>query len=242
MLAKVFPLLISALLVLNPGMTTGQALNSDSRLRLETLALTGADYTLLLPEALLREEPVPLVVALHYGGYTPPHYGRLIAQQLIAPALAALGAVVVAPDCAQGAWQYGHCEETVLGLIDHLKQSLPIANDRVVLTGYSMGGIGTWELASRHPELFSAAVVMAGKPSKRMGNIAWNLPLYVIHARDDELMPLADTEIVVGSIRAKGGQVALEILDGVSHFQTENFVGPLRATIPWLREVWQQAR
>ena len=239
---KTFPLIISALLVLYFDMTVGRVLASTHQLQLKTFAPTGAPYTLSVPESLSADAPVPLIVALHFGGYAPPHYGRIITQQLVAPALSDLGAVVVAPDCAQGEWQNQSCEDTVLGLIDHLKQTWPIDNDRVVLPGYSMGGIGTWALSSRHPGLFSAAIVMAATPPEHMGDIEWTLPLYVNHARDDELMPLADTESVVEDIRASGGEVTFKILDGVSHFQTDRFVEPLRAATPWLRTVWGRQR
>ena len=195
----------------------------------------------MLPATVDPAQPAPLIVALHFGGYTPAHYGRIVAEQIVAPAFAELGAIVVAPDCPQGSWHSEPCEKTVLGLISHIKKSFPVDPRRIVITGYSMGGIGTWELSSRHPELFSAAIVMAGNPREGMADIDWQLPLYVIHAREDELMPLADTEKVVEAIRARGGQVELEILEGVSHFQTDQFVQPLRASVPWLLDIWEIA-
>ena len=232
---------LSALLVLVPLLAAGQTMDTESQLSLETFEPTGAHYTLVLPDRLHDEHPVPLVVALHFGGYRPPHYGRIIAEQIVAPAYDELGAVVVAPDCPQGSWHSDTCENTVLGLIDHIRTSLPIDSHRVVLTGYSMGGIGTWELASRHQTLFSAAVVMAGNPREQMAKLEWTLPLYVIHAERDELMPMADTENVVEAIRAGGGAVELKVLRGVTHFETHRFVSPLRDTVSWLRGVWGES-
>ncbi len=37
-----------------------------------------------------------------------------------------------------------------------------IDQDRVYMVGISMGGFGTWEFAARGPDLFAAAVPMAG--------------------------------------------------------------------------------
>ena len=35
---------------------------------------------------------------------------------------------------------------------------------KVVVTGYSMGGAGTWHFAEKYPERFSAAIPVAGRP------------------------------------------------------------------------------
>jgi dienelactone hydrolase len=47
----------------------------------------------------------------------------------------------------------------VLGLA---KENYPIDDDRVYLTGHSMGGHGTWHIALAHPDLFAAAAPFAG--------------------------------------------------------------------------------
>ena len=232
---------LGVLLLFVSMLTPGQTLDTESQFFFETFEPTGADYTLIVSGGMEAEHPVPLVIALHFGGYTPPHYGRIIAKQIVAPAYEELGAVVVAPDCPQGAWHADSCENTVLGLIDHIRKSFPIDWRRIVLTGYSMGGIGTWELASRHQDLFSTAVVMAGNPREQMATLEWTLPLYVIHAERDELMPLADTKKVVEAIRAGGGAVELKVLRGVTHFETHRFVTPLRDTVSWLRGVWRES-
>ena len=232
---------LGVLLLFISMLTPGQTLDTESQFSFETFEPTGADYTLIVPGGMEAGDPVPLVVALHFGGYTLPHYGRIIAEQIVVPAYEELGAVVVAPDCPQGSWHADSCENTVLGLIDHLRKSFPIDARRIVLTGYSMGGIGTWELASRHQDLFSAAVVMAGNPRVDLAGLKWSLPLYVIHAEHDELMPLADTENVVEAIRAGGGTVELKVLEGVTHFETHRFVASLRETVSWLRGVWRES-
>jgi len=64
-----------------------------------TLAQSGAPtihYALSVPPR-YRGEPVPLVLALHFGG-DPDGAGRSMLDILIQPALEGLGAVIVAPD------------------------------------------------------------------------------------------------------------------------------------------------
>ena len=220
--------------------TQAQDLSTEPRVRLLYHAPSATNYTLILPEKLHADSPAPLIVALHFGGYTGPHYGRLIAEQVVAPAYDCLGGLIVAPDCPSGSWQHSSCAAAMLAVIDEVRAEFPIDDNRIVLTGYSMGGIGAWALSQRHPQLFSAAVIMAGRPAGVKSNSDWSVPLYVIHARDDELMAVTETEQFVASIEQRGAHVTLQVLDGVSHYETSRFIEPLRNTVPWLRSIWQR--
>ena len=215
----------------------GKILNAETKYGI--FEETNSEYTVVLPDNLDTAGClVPLIVALHFAGYKPPHYGRLIAEQLVAPAFSTLGAVILAPDCDSGTWASGSCYKTVIKLIGHLSDTLPIDPTRVVLTGYSLGGIGTWEIAARHPELFSAAIIMAGRPRPEMANVNWKLPLYVIHSRNDEVMPIGETENIVNRIRQRGGNIVFDVLENTAHSETFKFLGPLSSTQIWLKNCW----
>jgi predicted peptidase len=190
-------------------------------------------YTLLIPDH--GPQPRPLVLALHYGGEVTPFFGRNILELLVAPALAELGAVIVAPDAIERGWANEGNEKAVLALLDHLTGTLAIDRARVLCTGYSLGGTGTWFLAGRHPERFSAAIPMASRPIAP-GN--WQVPLYAIQGRDDKVAPLEPAEREIARLQAAGADVRLTVVDGVSHFQADRYVEPLRAAVPWIRAVW----
>ena len=76
---------LGVLLLFVSMLTPGQTLDTESQFFFETFEPTGADYTLIVSGGMEAEHPVPLVIALHFGGYTPPHYGRIIAKQIVAP-------------------------------------------------------------------------------------------------------------------------------------------------------------
>ncbi|MEM7407472.1 MAG: dienelactone hydrolase family protein [Pseudomonadota bacterium] len=182
--------------------------------------------------------PQPLVVSLHYGGPVSPWYGRGLLEGVVAPALAELGAVFVAPDCAQEQWASPDGRSAVLEAIDHAKANHAVDDRRVLLTGYSKGGIGTWALVSAIPDTFTAAIVMAGRPPGDLDAGAWRVPTLAIQAADDELMPLAATEVWIDELRAAGASAQLQVLDGVTHFETHRFGAPLRLAVPWIKRVW----
>ena len=53
-------------------------------------------------------------------------------------------------------------EIDILEILDSLKQQYPIDSDRVVLTGFSMGGAAVWHLAVHYPDVWCCASPGAG--------------------------------------------------------------------------------
>jgi predicted peptidase len=209
--------------------------------RVQTDALQPGDrlYTIAIPAGYTGDRPVPLVLALHYGGHGMPYYGRDFLTGLVEPALRDLGAIIVAPDCTGSDWTQSNSEQDILDLLAHVETAYSVDTNRTLITGYSMGGIGTWYLAARHQERFAAALPMAATPPSSAIDAAWDIPLYVIHGSRDELFPLAVTETAVAQIEAKGVSVKLVVMNDVSHYETHRFVEPLREAVSWVQEVWK---
>jgi predicted peptidase len=186
-------------------------------------------YTLLVPDDYRRERPAPLILALHYAGNITPFYGRNVLEILVAPALADLHAIIVAPDALEGRWDNDASEAAVLAILDEVGRSLSVDPRRTLVVGYSLGGRGTWFFAARHPERFRAAIPIAGRP---VGEPA--IPVCAIHSRADRVSPYQPTADRIAQL----GKARLITVEGVSHFQVDGFVEPLRSAIPWIREVW----
>jgi len=195
-------------------------------------------YTIALPATYTGREATPLVLALHYGGPVTPFFGKDILAGLVEPALRELGAIIVAPDCQHGNWTNPHSESEIIALLEHLQAHYPIDAHRTLLTGYSLGGAGTWYLAARNQDRFAAAIPLAGWPQPDSAAVEWKIPLYAIHSRWDEVVPCECTEQMVKQLRDRGVAVELVLLDGISHYEVERFVEPLRAALPWIRRAW----
>ena len=195
-------------------------------------------YTISVPQGYTGEESVPLILALHFSGHGIPYYGELILSNLVEPAMRELGAVIVAPDCPVRSWTQPESERLILDLLDDLQERFNIDPQRILVTGFSLGGRGTWYFAGHYPERFTAAIVMAGYPPEDVLELDWKIPLMVIHARNDEVNPLAETNEAVSKLEEKGVDITLRILEGVSHYETQYFVSALRNAIPWLLDAW----
>lgn len=195
-------------------------------------------YTLAIPDGYTGAHATPLVVALHYGGMVTPFYGRGILAGLVEPALRELGALIVAPDCQHGDWANPESEAEILALLEHLQANYNIDADKTLIAGYSLGGAGTWYVAARNQDKFAAAIPMASWVQSDSAEVAWKIPLYVIHSRVDEVVPFEQTEQVVRQLKEKGVTVEFVALENITHYETYGFVEPLRATVPWIRMAW----
>ncbi|MEW6735505.1 MAG: dienelactone hydrolase family protein [Acidobacteriota bacterium] len=191
-------------------------------------------YCVYIPKT-LSDEKVPLVLALHYGGKVTPYYSREYLEKLVIPAFEQLNAIIIAPDCPGSSWRDSQSEQAVLTLLDKSINELPINQARVVVTGYSMGGIGSWFIASRHPKRFCAAIPVSARPVDEPDG---SVPFYVIHSPQDELFDLKLTEQAVNKLKEKGGQVELQVVAGISHYETKRFVPALSKTVDWLNKLW----
>jgi predicted peptidase len=193
-------------------------------------------FTLSIPKGYSDQTPSPLIVALHYGGEVTPFYGRGMIDVLVGPALKDRDAIIVAPDSIARGWTNPKNETAVMEIMDIIIENYNVDTSRTLLTGFSMGGKGTWYLAGRNQDRFSAAIPIAGSPTT---DVDWKIPLYVIHSRQDRVVPLGPTQQYVDGLKSKESDVTLVVIDGVSHYETPRFAKPLRAAVPWIKKVWK---
>ena len=206
----------------------------------EVLQSNSQRYTIAYPDGYTGDEPVPLIIALHFAGHGTPYYGRMILEHLVEPALRELGAIIVAPDCTAESWSKIESERDVLCLLDFIAKNYKVDEGRILVAGYSMGGNGAWYLSARDPGRFSAAVIMSGWPPAEIGHGDWQVPVYIIHSRDDEFMPIGPTQYAVSTLVEQGAEVKFIILEGITHFETHRFIEPLNSSISWIDEIWQR--
>jgi len=129
--------------------------------------------------------------------------------------------VAVSPQCPEkSGWQL---HIVTLGLLlTRIVGTLAVDTDRVYLTGISMGGYGAWHLGARYPERFAAiapicgyGLVSQGFPA-RVCNLK-ELPVWTFHGAMDTIVPLRETETLVDTLRACGGNVHLTVYPDAGH-------------------------
>ena len=195
-------------------------------------------YGLSVPADYRREVPRPLILALHPGGSRMAYYGSAFARQVVQPALGDFGAIVVAPDCPARGWDDPAADKAVMALLNSLFEEFVIDRSRVLVTGFSMGGRGTWFMASQHAELFTAAIPMAAFTGQTPVERLAAMPTYIIHSRDDEVVPFPPAERTAKELERLGRTVQFEALDGVGHFEMGGYIESLKRAGRWVAERW----
>jgi predicted peptidase len=88
---------------------------------------------------------------------------------------------------------------------------------RIYLTGLSMGGFGSWDLAARKPEWFAAVVPVCGGGDPGAAGAYKNLPIWAWHDAGDPVVPVLLTRKMVDAARGAGAEVRYDEVTGYGH-------------------------
>jgi predicted peptidase len=197
-------------------------------------------YGLAVPGDYDASRPRPLVVALHPGGGGTPFYGDGFMRSIFLPGLRELAPIMIAPDAPGGSWTDWRAEQAVMALLTAVIDEFAIDRRRILVAGFSFGGRGAWFLSARHPDRFTAAIVMAGRSEEPLADLA-KIPTYVIHSRNDQVVPFSQAEARAHALEKMGRPVRFDPLTGVSHFEMGGYLPALQRGGRWLAERWAQA-
>ncbi len=124
---------------------------------------------LFIPEAYSDQEKYPVVITLHGIGECGDDNIKHIFYNNLATTWGTdyfqseHPCFIFSPQCPTGQnWTTTDVYLSVMELLDSLKRSYSIDEDRLYLTGLSLGGIGTWNYLKIEPELYAAAVPVCG--------------------------------------------------------------------------------
>ncbi|MFM7108024.1 MAG: dienelactone hydrolase family protein [Planctomycetaceae bacterium] len=104
-----------------------------------------------------------------------------------------------------------------IAALDAVIAAEPADPDRVLLTGLSMGGYGTWDLAARMPERFAAIAPICGGGDEATAPRFAKLPTWAFHGADDRVVPPGRSRSMIEALRAAGGTPRYSELEGVGH-------------------------
>ncbi len=132
--------------------------------------------------------------------------------------------VVLSPQCPEEKWW---SPDSLIVLLDEIVSKYAIDEERIYLTGLSMGGFGTWSLACEYPERFAAAVPICGGGIPYRTRNMVNIPTWVFHGAKDAVVPLEESEDMVKALTKYGGDVRLTVYPEAGHDSwTETYNNP----------------
>jgi len=196
-------------------------------------------YALHVPRGYDAERAWPLILFLHGKG----ECGRDGSRQLsvgLGPELVARPErwpfLVLFPQKPGAEEEWEQHEAALLAMLDTVADRYNVDPNRVLLTGLSQGGHGTWVLGARHSQRWAALVPICGyaaaPPRPRAGDhlapafrgsaaelapALARLPIWAFHGDADDTVPVAATLQLAAAVQAAGGSPVVTVFPGVGH-------------------------
>jgi predicted peptidase len=124
--------------------------------------------------------------------------------------------IVVSPQCPKNVC-WNDKVDVLINLLDDIVARHKVDKERIYLTGLSIGGYGTWALASKYPDRFAAAAPICGGGTRIMAFGLKDVPIWAFHGAKDRVVPLRESEDMVEAIKASGGNAKLTIYPEAGH-------------------------
>ncbi|WP_321334368.1 prolyl oligopeptidase family serine peptidase [uncultured Bacteroides sp.] len=199
------------------------------------------NYRLLRPEVLKSGKKYPVVLFLHGSGERGndnekqlTHGCRMFQNPVNREKYPAF---VLCPQCPlTGYWGYSSrpvsflpsempasTEEltpvfrSVKELLDTYLAMPQVDKSRIYIIGLSMGGMGTYDLVCRFPEIFAAAVPICGTVNPLRLKSAKNVSFRIFHGDSDDVVPVEGSREAYKALKACGAKVEYIEFPGCNH-------------------------
>lgn len=196
-------------------------------------------YRFHKPETMEEGKKYPLVLFMHGAG----ERGDDNEMQLRWGALDALtdpesplhDSYIIAPQCPlekqwvatpwrEGAYKIAEVPETpylaaAVELVENAIREYGIDTDLIAVMGISMGGFGSWDALSRHPDIFKGGFICCGSGAPDAAGVLVDKPIFTYHGDVDDEVPVSGTRDIVAAIKAAGGtDVTYREYEGMNHW------------------------
>jgi predicted peptidase len=209
-------------LLLLIGLIMFQACAAQSHLvadELETVTKENLKYYLYYPEHYFdSEETFGLLLFLHGGGES----GRVLEEikDTGPPKMLAEGKqfpfLILAPQNSHAKKWWN--TEAVIQLLDSVTGMNRVDKNRIYVSGLSRGGSAAWELATQYPDKFAAMAVVCGMtPLPYAHWIDQEMPIWVFHGDQDDVIDVEESDKMVAKLRDMGHDVRYTRYKGVGH-------------------------
>src|SRR5262245_36376384 len=142
-------------------------------------------YWVFVPHDYKGDKAYPVILFLHGAGSTGSDGDKQVKGGLataIRKQEKSFPFIVVFPQSQEKTWKAGSKDaKRALAILDEVQKSFKVDEQRVYLTGLSMGGFGTWSLAAAHPERWAAIAPICGGGDPKSAARFKDLPCWCFH-------------------------------------------------------------
>lgn len=186
---------------------------------------------------------MPLIVYLHGGSEKGDDLNKItsvdgFAQYLQSGQLKNVRAYVIIPQLPSTQKSWEGASEAIYDLIDQTISTYKINKNNISLTGHSMGGTGTWDIACTYPELFARIAPLSGSihNTPYVINKLKNISVRAFVGSADTIVSPDSSVEVVEALKAVGADAEITEFDGADHFSVPSltFLDPNIDLVDWL--------
>ena len=195
-------------------------------------------YRIYVPADYSTEYAYPVLVFLHGAGErgddNEKQLKNVVQTLFDDPSSPIYQCIVIAPQCpeenqwvdtpwGEGSYNMDRVEESnelqsVMAILDTVKGTYSVNDQRIYAMGLSMGGFGTWDLLLRHGEVFAAAIPICGGGDPQYADFLVNKPIHTFHGDIDVTVPVSATREMVEALEEFGStSITYEELEGYGH-------------------------
>ena len=111
----------------------------------------------------------------------------------------------------------------VLKLMDKFIEKKQVDKQRIYVSGLSMGGMGTFEMLYRRPDMFAAATPICGNGITQLAkSYATKVPVWIFHGSDDKVVSPKHSLNMAKAIIEAGGSPKMTLYENVRHGSWNN--------------------
>ena len=170
-------------------------------------------------------ENMPLIVYLHGGSGKGDDLELITAvdgfpKYLRDGQLGDVRAYVIIPQLPSSQKGWANGASAVYELIQVTVSKFGIDEENISLTGHSMGGTGTWNLALSYPTLFARIAPLSGSIRVQPEYIEKlkNIPVWAFVGSADTIVPPDSSMEFVAALKEAGGNAGITIFGDADHF------------------------
>jgi poly(3-hydroxybutyrate) depolymerase len=201
----------------------------------------GAGFTLpyrfYIPKNIQADKKYPLIIFLHgagdWGTNNTSQLANFPYHYIDATNSAKYPCYFLAPQCTKNSpWSsfpnYPDVQTEpfptkstaqVLSLIDTLlhRDTVKIDKNRIYITGFSLGGEGAFDMITRAPDLFAAAIPICGIADTSKAHLMKNTPLWIFHGSEDNVNSVTYSRMIVDALKKIGAPPKYTEYEGYDH-------------------------
>lgn len=174
------------------------------------------------------KEGMPLIVYLHGGSGKPKSkegdlslltagdgLPKYVSDGDVAPDV-----FMIFPQLPYGNAGWSNVKDAFVLFVRYAISTYKVNVDRVSLTGHSMGGKGTWDLALAAPSLFYKIAPLSGNVTTNAQNLEKlrDIPVWAVVGSEDEVVDPQSSVTFLTELQKVNPNAKLTVIEGYGHF------------------------